>query len=322
MFWNKKPVQNLLGVPLEDLLPLLNPTSIKAHIEGNVLIAREGHYITRVEVIPPEIRGSENLPVRAVVRIKTDIPAPMQKVIKEMIGSGKAAENLFNALSSLSALTCERESVYIGSRLTIYEAEDESVWRNLHVPFILFSIIFGATSIMDGMTFILTEKGGQKDASAWTKDDLEQVHRFLSKKCVCTAGDGGLTAEFGLEEGAVSAFIGDRKTALFKITTDQPHPVMGGGLFCLLQMPYLFHNEKRLQQVCTQMNNMEMAARDQPPHFGAWCKGPSGNNPGYVSFLPNVMHDVAGVAVNAAAWAMGRAKWANKILAGLSASSR
>jgi hypothetical protein len=76
-------------------------------------------------------------------------------------------------------------------------------------------------------------------------------------------------------------------------------------------------NEKRLQQVCVQLNNMEMAADDLPPHSGAWCKGKLGNNAAYVSFFPNPLHSTSGIAVNMAPWAINRAQWANAKLASL-----
>jgi hypothetical protein len=62
---------------------------------------------------------------------------------------------------------------------------------------------------------------------------------------------------------------------------------------------------------------MEMAAHDLPPHFGAWCPGRLGNNPAYVTFLPNAMHSVGDIAVNAAFWALNRAEYANSMLASL-----
>jgi hypothetical protein len=135
--------------------------------------------------------------------------------------------------------------------------------------------------------------------------------------CLCTTGGLGLTAEFGLNEGAVSAAAGDHKTALFQLMADQPHPELGGGLFCLLQMPHQLQDERRLNQVCLQLNNMEMAAHDLPPHFGAWCPGKLGNNPAYISFLPNPLYAASGIAVNSAFWAMNRAQWANGMLASL-----
>jgi hypothetical protein len=58
-----------------------------------------------------------------------------------------------------------------------------------------------------------------------------------------------------------------------------------------------------------------MAPRDQPPHFGAWCQGNSGNTLTYVSFLPNIMHNTANIALNVSIWAFHRAHWADAYLA-------
>ncbi|MFN9451192.1 MAG: hypothetical protein ACK58U_16240, partial [Rubrivivax sp.] len=82
-------------------------------------------------------------------------------------------------------------------------------------------------------------------------------------------------------------------------------------------MPHQLQDERRLNQVCLQLNNMEMAAHDLPPHFGAWCPGKWGNNPAYISFLPNPLYAASGIAVNSAFWAMNRAQWANAMLASL-----
>lgn len=42
MFWNKKPDPNPLGIPLGELVAMLEPTSIDASLEGNALVAK--HY--------------------------------------------------------------------------------------------------------------------------------------------------------------------------------------------------------------------------------------------------------------------------------------
>ena len=131
----------------------------------------------------------------------------------------------------------------------------------------------------------------------------------------------GLTAEFPLGSGAVSAASGDRQTALYQVMADQPHPEAGGGLFCLLQMPHQVAGEEKLHKICTQLNRMEMAEDDLAPHFGAWCVGKLGSNPADVSFLPNMLHRVSGIAVNNAVWAMNRAIWANKKLKSMGISA-
>ena len=47
--------------------------------------------------------------------------------------------------------------MFVGSRLTIYEAED--AWRTLHLPLILFTIIGGAEAILGGMRRTFSNEG-------------------------------------------------------------------------------------------------------------------------------------------------------------------
>ena len=312
MFWNHSTNPSPLGVPLGDLVSMLKPTSIKATIKGNLLIAQHENYSIRIEVLPPAVRESENGPIRAVVRMVTELPAPILGMFRGREADSMAA---FNALAALGALYLDGGTVRIGSRLTIYEAED--TWGTLHLPLLAFTIICGSEAILGGMRRTLTNEDPRDGASHWTERDMAQVEGYLSRLCVCTTGGLGLTAEFGLADGPGSAIAGDHKTALLQLMADQPHPELGGGLFCLLQMPHQVEDEGRLAKLCLQLNRMEMAPHDLPPHFGAWCTGRLGNNPAYVSFLPNALYAASGVAVNSAFWAMNRAQWANAMLASL-----
>jgi len=316
MFWNKKPNPAPLGVPLGDLMAMLAPTTIKASLKGDALIAQHEHYAMRIEVVPPATRESENGPIRAVVRMITELPAPLMSMFR---GNEAAAAAAFNAFAALGALHQDGATVRIGSRLTIYEAED--AWRTLNLPLLAFTTICGSEAILGGIRRAMADELPRGGSSRWTERDLAQVEVYLSRLCVCTTGGLGLTAEFGLTEGAHSAIAGDHQTALFQLMADQPHPELGGGLFCLLQMPHRVANEDRLQRLCLQLNQMEMAPHDLPPHFGAWCPGRLGNNPAYVTFLPNTLHSAPGIAINTAFWAMNRATWANFMLASLGVRS-
>jgi hypothetical protein len=142
---------------------------------------------------------------------------------------------------------------------------------------------------------------------------LDFIRSHLSKVCVCTGGGLAITAEFALKGGELSATAGDRNTALWQMSAEQPHPAIGGGLFCLLQLPYRFSDDK-LDRIINELNKMEMQPHDLPPHFGAWCKGRLQDNPAYVSFLPNALHSVSGIGVNFSGWAMARAHWAHAML--------
>ncbi len=242
----------------------------------------------------------------------TELPAPILGMFRGRESSATAA---FNALAALGALYQDGQTVRIGSRLTIYEAED--AWGTLHLPLLAFTTICGSEAILGGLRRTLTSEKPRGGASHWTERDMTHVESYLSKLCVCTTGGRGLTAEFGLADGPGSAIAGDHKTALFQLMADQPHPELGGGLFCLLQMPHQVRDEDRLAKICLQLNQMEMAAHDLPLHFGSWCPGRLGNNPAYVTFLPNALHSASGIAVNTGFWAMNRAQWANAMLASL-----
>ena len=95
---------------------------------------------------------------------------------------------------------------------------------------------------------------------------------------------------------------------------NQPHPELGAGLFCLLNMPHQVSNNEKLDRAIGELNRLEMQGHDLPPHFGAWCRGKGENTPAYVSFLPNALHSANGIALNMSFWAMSRAQIADAML--------
>ncbi len=310
MFCSKKPDPNPRGVRLGDLAAMLGATTIKPTLKDNALIAEHEQYTVRVDVLPPTVKDTDVGPISAVVKLTIDLPKPVLALFKD---DPAAAAAMCNGFAALGAVYQEGDVLRIGSRLTIYEAED--AWRSLHLPLLLFTIILGAEPILGGLRRSFGQEGSKREETEWTEEDFAQVERALSRMCVCTTGDLGLTAEFALGEDAVSAAAGHRKTALWRLLGEQPHPEVGGGLFCLLQLPHQVADEKRLHNICNELNRMEMAAHDLPPHFGAWCPGRSINSPAYVSFLPNALHRVSGIALNASIWAAHRARWANAMMA-------
>jgi hypothetical protein len=312
MFWKKKSDPNPLGVPLGDLALMLSTGTIKASIEGNALLAKHDHYTTRVEVVPPDRGAGSDEPIKAVVRVVTELPGPIQKMMR-----GREAEMFaaFNPMAALGALTIEKGRICVGSRLTIFERED--AWRNLHVPLLLFTIIGGTEAILGAMRRTFAGEPTRGGDSEWDEDELESLEETMSRFCVCSSGGLGFTAEFGLEPGAASAAAGHHNTALFQLRADQPHPELGGGLFVLLQLPHKLPGARQVQEACMRLNQLEMAASDIPPHFGAWCPGRMGGNLAYVSFLPNFMHKVPNIAMNATMWAIHRAEWGSNQLAAM-----
>jgi hypothetical protein len=306
-----KPNPSPRGVPLKELEDALAATTLSVSRKGNALIVQHEKLTTYVEVVAPANPESENGPISAVVTIKTPLPKEFSKYLKTPgIVSG------MNSMATMGAVTIDSKRHFIGSRLTVYEKDD--AW-NVQFPLILFAIIAGVDSIL-GATGRAMSNGPQgAGESDWTENDLEFVQSHLSRICVCSGGGRGLTAEFGLKSDAVSAGLGHHETALWQLIGDQPHPEVGGGLLCLLQLPHQIDDEVKLDQAIAELNRMEMALHDLPPHFGAWCRGNLGNNPAYVSFLPNALHATNGIALNASAWAFHRAHSADAMLVALGA---
>lgn len=311
MFWNKKAGPRPFGVPIDDLEAALAATTLKTRRYGNSLFVTHPNFTTHVDLVVPANRDSENGPIKAAVQIRTELPGKIASMF-----SKPEMTVAMNAMVTFGALTCDNGKVFVGSRLTLYEGEQ--AW-NIQFPLLLFSIIASTDSVLGAMRRTFAGESAKTSASAWEEQDFDQVKRYLSRLCVCTTGGLGLTAEFGLREGAVSAATGDSDTALWQLLGDQPHPEMGSGLLCLLQLPHQFRDESKLDNILLRLNQMEMEPHDLPPHFGAWCRGRIGNNPAYVSFLPNELHSVAGIAVNMSFWAFNRAQWANAMLLSMGA---
>ena len=309
MFWKKKAEPRPFGVPLDDLLIALAATTLKAKREENSLIVQHEKFVTRVDVVQPEHRDSANGTIKAVIQIRTELPAALSVFLDK-----PGLATTMNAMATLGSIGVDNGKSFIGSRLTMYDEED--AWK-IQFPLVLFSIIGAAESILGALRRMMNNGESKHGASDWNQYDLQQAEKMLSNICACTTGGLGLTAEFGLREGAVSAITGDHHTALWQLRADQPHPEMGGGLFCLLQMPHQLSTEDRLDRILENLNKMEMQPHDLPPHFGAWCRGRSDNNPAYASFLPNALHSLPGIAVNMSVWGLARAQWANAMLASM-----
>jgi hypothetical protein len=314
-FFKKNPDPRPLGVPLDDLRTAINQTNLKASRDGNSLIVPNGQLVTRIDVVPPANRECSDATVRAVVQIRTEISKEF--VDDELLS---LLTKWINTKATLGALTVEKDHYSIGSRLTIYDQED--AW-NLHFGLLLFTVLEVGQSVLRSILGIIDSLRGSatvlnnEEPSAWTAKDLSLVESYLSKICVCTTGGLRLTSEFSLASGETTVLQGNHQTALWQIFADQPHLELGGGLRCLLELPHRIADESRIGPILNQLNLMEMAPHDLPPHFGAWCPGNLGNNPAYVSFFPNVMRRVEGIALNASIWALHRAEWANAALASI-----
>ena len=295
------------GVPLGGLEDALKQTTLRPSRDGDTLIVKHERLVTRVEVSAPETAETVDGKISAIVTVKTELPAEFSSLFAK-----PALISMVNSMATLGAVTADKGKHFVGSRLTVYEGED--AWK-VQFGLILFSVIAAADTIMGATQKMFTEAPPRESGpSAWTEGDFEFAKSYLSRVCVCTTGGLGLTAEFGIRAGEVSAAAGHHYTALWQMIADQPHPEIGSGLFCLLNMPHEISDKDKLDKLIAELNRLEMQGNDLPPHFGAWCRGRRDTNPAYVSFLPDALHGSDGIALNMSIWAMSRAQIADAML--------
>ena len=306
MFKRYNPERQPLGVALDELERLLHCTNLKLSRDGDALVVKHERLVTRITVSAPVVETDEYARTRAVVRIMTDLTRQTAAIGNDPRFWAKA--NLF---ASLGSVIVDEQQIYVGSRLTI--CEGESAWP-LHRGMILLATIGAADSLLGALRRSITNEPPRGGTTEWTERELASVETQLSRTCVSTAGGLGLTAEFSLRKNEVAAITGSRDTALWEISGDEFHPEFGGGLFCFLQMPHQVPDEPKLLAVLNRLNEAEMEPNDLPPHFGAWCPGRLGNNPAYVTFLPNALHSHDGVALDVSMWAARRAQIADAML--------
>jgi hypothetical protein len=300
---------------LDALAALLAATDLKTSRERGTLVVKHEHLSTRVELATPDGSDSPMGPIESVVQIRTDLPDEMTR----MIIADRERGALMNRMATLGALTIDNNRIFVGSRLTILESDN--AW-NIQVPMILMSIIGAAETMLTATRKALTGQIDGTGKSAWGESDLELVERRFADQCVCLSDETRVVAKFPLRSEPGSTTVGDAHTALWKIASDEPHPAIGGGIFCALELPHRLSNQAHLAQVLAQLNQFEMQPQALPPHFGAWCVGTSEHNPAYVSFLPNALHEMApGIAANMTAWAWARAQWASITLASMGVST-
>ncbi len=303
---------------LGSLSQVLQSTTLAPRIEGDTLVATHEHYRVRVEVAAPRVRDTDVGPIRAVVRVLCELP----KVLAPTLGAGRV---MLNSMASLGALTERSGATVIGSRVTLYEAEDS--WGARELPLVAFATIAGAEPILGALrrSMGVGEAGGRRMRSEWKAQEFDALAReFGALGILCSAGGLGFTAEFELEDGppARASRLASPTSALFQLDAESPHPELGAGVLCLLQMPHQTEDEGALHAACEELNRRELEGEDLPPHFGAWCPGRLDGAPAYVSFLPNALHRIPRLAHSVVMWAAGRAAWADGVLDALGVRRR
>jgi hypothetical protein len=251
----------------------------------------------------------------AVIRVFTLLPASYaRRYDSEMVCFA-------NRFAALGAFTVTEGVSFIGSRITIHGNNEE--WR-LARPLVAAAAAGAADAVVGGMHRFLNSERPPAAVSAWTEQDFQAVAAALGTDCACTCEAGRMTAQFRLDgaAGAHSAAAarsnagnanagntsGENNVAYWELLAAPPHIELGGGLVCVLQLPQRYAQAQSRYAAVNLLNISEMNSPGLPPHIGAWCEGKAGDNFAYVSFLPNVLHAVPGIAVEVSRWARCRAE--------------
>jgi len=293
-----------LGVPIDEIEGRFRAAELEVSRDGDTLVLHHDTPLggerlqTRVAVMAPDAADAQANAATAVVRIFTALPpAYARRYDAEMICFA-------NRFASLGAFTVSEGFSFVGSRLTIHEGNPDWDWQ---LPLAVTAAAASVDAITGGMERFLKKAQPQVGSSAWTKADLDAVEAELAKTCACTRNRSGLAAEFSLESAAPAGKPGTG-TAYWELLTQPPHSELGGGLLCILQLAHRLGDAQKRHAALNLLNVSEMNSPGLPPHLGAWCEGKGGDNFAYVSFLPNLLHEVPGLAARASGWARSRAE--------------
>lgn len=98
-------------------------------------------------------------------------------------------------------------------------------------------------------------------------------------------------------------------SALIRLLTDQPHPLLGNGLLVTLQLPFR-DSALAISKLCIEMNYMEASMWTGFPLLGSWhaCEVGESSAAAFSMFVPNALYEPL-IATNVAIWMLHRARW-------------
>lgn len=341
MFWNKPRARR--DKYFDELVEGFSGTDSVITQNDNLLLAKSESFEFEIYWKDSSNFNSRIIPIQTEIALRCssrkvdDSFLNLSRELKGDEGRRIEALMLLNKLASLGSMYVQNEKIYYGSRFTLYEGDSDAVFERVCKPLLASSIIHAGNDLLlyAFARNLSTGVPPSKD-SLWTQTDFDQMKKWLDPKCICTAGSDGLSAQFELkilgDLENVSTKILDRiitvapmrkkkNTAMFTAEVSH-HPILGGGLLLLLQMPYVIEDRAKLALICSELNKLEMSSEvetqffgkeDNAQHFGAWTEGGLGGNLSYVSFIPNSLHKL-GLGLNMSFWFMRRAQVADSLI--------
>jgi tetratricopeptide (TPR) repeat protein len=204
---------------------------------------------------------------------------------------------VLNMATALGAVTQDAVdgAGQIGSRFTLYEG-DEDGWR-VGAMLLAMSALTQLHVVSHTMVRLSGgDPGGYHPVSqAPAPEGLEEAFTTTTRLLTdagfyANASRDGLTVEFPWDSGAYSAAaqvvgLGEGRTALLTMSVSEAHPALGPGLLVRLTLPLRVEAEAAYEMV-DELNRLELAEKDAPPLFGAWCSPPDSGDVVFVSFVP------------------------------------
>ena len=264
----------------------------------DILTLETGQDGYKVEVVENHIfLERDNLLTKARIEPGDDFDALVLKLDAEWIPeSASGLEGFFprmNKFAGLSALTNDRTGPFVGAKIILQDGFDAD-----HPDIRMMASAFATQSDAFKIDDAKNTRLEVLPSSTWTQDDLAATHRALD-------GSGTLGKNIVSLQLPELDEIGAPK---IQFRNDMAHPRLGGGLYCLLTMPYQIGSTAMRDQAAKYLNSN---ALDNPHHspnlLGAWCAGHSDSELCFTCFLPNKLYGVRNVIkavlLNMEAWA-------------------
>ncbi len=222
---------------------------------------------THIVVTPVDVDTIDRDKVANIVSIVTEFPEiPFPCEDPDLA--------VFNVGAGFSAAIRDDETGHIKlvCRLSCFEGDDDA-W-GLYVPMVAFAAMSQSHTFVKFLAQQLIKSDAEPESvfaravepSRWGAEDFELTQEQLDQFGVyANGGEGGLTAEFPWDAGAVSSMDwlvsgGERKrTSLLTLTTAERYPCLGNGLFCKLVLPISYSFEEAAEVVHC-LNQLELAA--------------------------------------------------------------
>ncbi len=270
---------------------------------------------TTVSFTPVDVPTPDGCRVTGIAEVRTELPENLH-VITDMEMA------FFNTVAALGALLRDPASgkPVIVSRAALLVGDEQMLDRYglllhaavlAHPDQLVTAFMFAEEGkVRPGAEFPRRPAG---TPSPWDAAEFESVAGLIRQRGYCAnAGATGVRAELDWAPGQVSAMAGDSLTSRLTLSATSPHPLFGDGLFCKLELPVAFPQD-RVVELVNALNQLDSQAIDAPPFFGAWCAVLGTPRIAWVSFLPDGLYQ-PGLAGSVAGWMVMRHRIASEVI--------